>query len=81
MKRECFEKENKFIESDMPGDIYLAIRVKTFVTFMGKSVTKESSRRRLVLKFVTIVRSNARDTLTTKDLELRVVRLNFKEDF
>lgn len=33
MKRECFEKENKFIESDMPGDIYLAIRVKTFVTF------------------------------------------------
>ena len=63
--------KNSFIESNILGDIYSTIGGKTFVAFMERTITKESTRERFVLKFVTIVRLNVRETLTTKELELK----------
>lgn len=77
----AMKRKNSFIESDMPRDIHSIIGGKTFIVFMRWIVTKECTRKRFVLEFVTILRLNVRETLTTKHLELKVVGFNFKKEF
>ena len=75
------KRKNSFIESDILRDIHSTMGDKTFIAFMRWTITKECIGKRSVLKFVIIVRSNVKETLIIKHLELKVVGFNFKKDF
>lgn len=68
--------KRRFMKSDMSHNIYYIISMKTFISFMYRTIFEKDIFGRMKTKFIIIIVSNKKEASITNDSEKRIIYLN-----